>query len=464
MTLDAEPETRGPFSTFRQGAGIRLLPPLLGALARRRSATMAGRVMATMVEPIAHQSAGTYRLLGLPKAGFTEDLLAAFGGDPRFALRGFGRDFVKAPYPAFLPPWVDDNNYKSAPASLDAAKLELRKFWADAWRPVQRVARAQAVLTGNFAYHAEQEFAAAVQASGTPVIAMHKEALKTPGLDGFFRYLYETRRQPFPGARVCVYNNIERDIQLYAGIVPESRITVSGMPRLDRIHHWRVAAAARQQEQPARPRVLFFSFHPKTGLPSLPRKPGAPEGRLEHLGEGLDELSWSRLVAASHRAVTRLAMDNPDIDVVVKGKGDLLKWLKLTGAEGALRPGPNLRVMVGGDPQDLIMGATVICGFTTTALLEAMAAGKRVIVPRFFEAVEERTAPYFLDLAGAVDHADSEDDLYARLQHGVRNPQPVTAELPAERARLLTHWAGNPDGKSGARVAAAVLAELEARR
>lgn len=197
---------------------------------------------------------------------------------------------------------------------------------------------------------------------------------------------------------------------------------------------------------------------------SLPRKPGAPEGRLEHLGEGLDELSWSRLVAASHRAVTRLAMDNPDIDVVVKGKGDLLKWLKLTGAEGALRPGPNLRVMVGGDPQDLIMGATVICGFTTTALLEAMAAGKRVIVPRFFEAVEERTAPYFLDLAGAVDHADSEDDLYARLLHGVRNPQPVTAELPPERARLLTHWAGNPDGKSGARVAAAVLAELEARR
>ena len=451
-----------PTFSARQFLGTRALPPVLKALARRRRAGFAGGLMRAAVEPFGPPGGeGAARILALPKAGFTEDALAVFGDDPRFKLLGLHRGYVKAVYPAFLPPWVDDNNYLSAPAELDSAKTALRDFWARAWWELQRTARADAVVTGNFAYHAEQELATAVEASGVPFVAMHKEALKTPGLAAFFTELYRNRRRPFAGRRILVYNRIERDIQIETGIVPPERVTACGMPRLDRLHRWRRQAAARPEAVVARPRLLFFAFHPKTGLPLIPRKPGAPEGRLERLDRDLEGLSWKRLCHACHQAIARLARENPGIDVVIKGKGGLFEWLDLTGGpDVSAARSPNLRLIVGGDPQELIAEASVVSGFNTTALLEAVAAGKRVVVPHFAEAAEAATAPYVLDLGEAVQRAPSADDLVAMLRAAALSPAPPAAELSAARRDVLEHWVGNPDGEAGARVSAVVLAEI----
>jgi hypothetical protein len=288
---------------------------------------------------------------------------------------------------------------------------------------------------------------------------MHKEALKTPGLVNFYTTLYRDRRQAFQGRKILVYNAIERGIQIDAGIIPPDRVEVCGMPRLDQVHQWRIRAA--QSEIPSgRPLVLFLSFHPKTGLPVIPRKPGAVEGRLEVLSDGLGEVSWHDLSAQCHRAVLRLARENPGIDVVVKGKGDLAKWLGLTGTAIDNDRPENLKLIVGGDPQDLIARASIVCGFTTTALLEAIASGKPVVVPRFAEALDDDTKPFFLDLGDAVDHAASADDLYDRLLAGAVPPAPPSADLSTHASEMLDHWAGNPDGKAGGRVRAAVMAEV----
>ncbi len=454
--------SRAPTSTARQYLGKRLLAPVLGSLARRRRASLAGRLMRWPIEFLTSPRPGGARLLALPKAGFTEDVLASFGDDTRFGLLAFGREYLKAVYPAYLPIWVDDNNYRSAPADLDEAKAALRGFWAQAWPVIQAKAKVSAVLTGNFAYAAEQEFGAVVEASGVPFIAMHKEALKTPGLVEFFTHLYRDRRQPFAGRKILVYNEIERGIQIAAGIAPPDRVQVCGMPRLDRIHHWRIAAAdASLPSTSARPQVLFLSFHPKSGMPVIPRKPGAPEGRLEALDDGLGEVSWRDLSQQCHQTVLRLARENPGIDVVIKGKGDLGKWLGLTGASIDQDRPANLKLVVGGDPQDLIASASVVCGFTTTALLESIAAGKRVVVPRFAEATVENTRPYFLDLGEAVEHAESAGDLYDRLLAGAVPPTPPKRDLSTHAAEVLDHWAGNPDGKAGARVSVAVMAEID---
>ena len=449
---------RAANATLRQYIGKRLLPPLLGSLARARRAPLAGRVMAGTVETFGGADSGSTGLLALPKAGFTEDVLAAFGGGD-FRLLGFGREYLKSVYPAHLPIWVDDNSYKSAPPELDAGKAALRGFWTKAWPMVQARAQASAVLTGNFAYAAEQEFGAVVEASGVPFIAMHKEALKPPGLVNFYMELYRDRRQPFQGRKILVYNAIERGIQIDAGIIQPDRVELCGMPRLDRLHQWRIRAA-QSPASGARPMVLFLSFHPKTGLPVIPRKPGAKEGRLEELADGLGEVSWHDLSAQCHRAVLRLARENPGIDVVVKGKGDLAKWLGLTATAIDNDRPENFKLIVGGDPQDLIARASIVCGFTTTALLEAIASGKPVVVPRFAEALDDDTKPFFLDLGDAVDHVASADDLYDRLLAGAVPPAPPSADLSTHASEMLDHWAGNPDGKAGGRVRAAVMAEV----
>ena len=453
----------GAVARYVRGAARRTLSAGIAIGARTGSPALVGGLLGLGVRDLAQgHGADAPRLLTLPKGGFMEDVGAAFGGGD-FAVLGLARNHTKALYGGFLPIWVDDNSYKSAPPEMAARKARLRAFWIKAWPRVQAKANASAVLTGNFAYAAEQEFGAVVEASGIPFIAMHKEALKTPGLVNFFTTLYRDRRQAFQGRKILVYNTIEQGIQIDAGIIPPDRVEVCGMPRLDRIHRWRARAA--QSPTPSdRPMVLFLSFHPKTGLPVVPRKPGALDGRLEALADGLGDVSWHDLSAQCHGAVLRLARDNPALDVVVKGKGDLAKWLGLTGAAIDQDRPSNLTLVVGGDPQDLIARASVVCGFTTTALLESIAAGKQVVVPRFAEALNDAMKPFFLDLGDAVDHANSAGDLYDRLLAGAAVPVPPPQDLSVHVSEILDHWAGNADGKAGDRVRVAVMAEIGGAR
>ena len=434
--------------------------PMIGVLARGRRPGAAGRLMAQLISGVSQPAPA--RLLTLPKPGFSQDAQAAFGGDDRLAILSFSRALVKAPYPSFLPPEVDDNNYRSAAPEFDAAKSDLREFWTKAWPHIQDRAKADAVLTGNFGYFAEQELAAVVEAQGTPFIAMHKESLKTPGRQVFFERLYQERRQPFPGRRILVYNTIERDVQVAAGIAPTENITVCGMPRLDDLHAWR-GQPAHDSELPARPMVLMFSFHPKTGLPFIPRKPGGPMARMETLGPAEQDLAWTKLHLEFHKAAARLARENPGLDVVVKCKADLPKWLKeTTGGSLELEGIGNLRVVMGGDPHELIKAASVVTGFGTTALLETLAAGKQLVLPRFAEAAAGDTVPFVLDLGDAARCAESPEEFVELLRDGADgDPTPVQG-MDWETAQALDKWAGNSDGAAGRRVAAAVLGEIGA--
>ena len=147
--------------------------------------------------------------------------------------------------------------------------------------------------------------------------------------------------------------------------------------------------------------------------------------------------------------------------MLFRSKENLPKWLHLTsGQKLEFDKLPNLRVVVGGDPHDLIAAASVVSGFISTALLECLAAGKHVVVPRFGETRDPRIQTYLLDLGSAVQYVGSTDELYNALRSGAgRDPKPA-ADLTAEAIHQLDHWGGNADGRSGARVAEAVQREI----
>ena len=112
----------------------------------------------------------------------------------------------------------------------------------------------------------------------------------------------------------------------------------------------------------------------------------------------------------------------------------------------------------------MIQQADAVCGFISTALLEALAAGKPVIQPCFAEATDESYSDYLLDLGEASANATDPEHLIALLATTARRRAPVTADLHPAAAVALQRWTGNNDGKAGQRVAAAVAEEIEANR
>ncbi len=402
---------------------------------------------------------GAWNVILFPKDGFTEDALASLGPDHRFNLFLLDRDVPKAVVKAFLPKEIDDNNYRSMDPLIAEGKRRCRAFWVRVWKRLQKKIRIDMALTGNFAYFAEQELAAAASSLGTVFAAIHKECLKSPGLAGFYEDLYRNRRTPFKGKAICVYNEIEKEIQLNAGIISPDSVVLTGMPRLDRMHLWRKNGGGRPEGTPGK--ILFLSFGAKTGLPFISRK---IDGGYETLPGALEKLSFDRLSKSCHEAMIRLAQNSPDIQVIIKAKNSKqsLQALKETLPKGSEMP-RNIKVVAGGDVFDYIRESSVVCGFNTTAILEVIAAGKPVVIPWFTDDIGEKLRPFAVDYGLGVDYAETADDLTDRLLDYATRSQdgPEGTALTSDQQETLNMWAGNPDGRAGERVRHALIQLLE---
>ena len=456
-----------PFRLAVDRAMDRLLDRALTAAGPLYSPRLTAWLFRAGIHPVLEQprarGPGGVRLLLLSKAMFNEDALACFEDRPDVRLYSVHRGLIKAIARQYLPAHIDDNNYANLEAADEQRKRTYRAWWMTVWPRVARRAGFDAVLTGNFAFYAEREMAAALEALGTPFIAIHKECVRSPAYAEFFGRLYRERRGPFTGRRILCYDEAERRLEIETGVAPPERITVTGMPRVDFVHRMRREAAAGAHVPPARPRVLFMAFGPKTTLPVIVRKESVPPYRRyrEPLDGELEGLSWSRLHRETHAAMLKLAESTPELDVIVKTKGGIGERGidAVRSALGVDRLPDNVKVVVGGNPHALMRESAAVCGFNSTSLLEAMAAGKPVVVPRFAEAGEPAMRRYLIDFDDAVEYADSADELVARLRALARRPRPPSAELPVPVARLLDRWLHNADGRAGERVREAVLAE-----
>lgn len=406
------------------------------------------------------------KLLMLPKDMFNEDMEASFGQSSDVSVYSLHRQLVKAVGRRYLPAHVDDNNYVGLSQEDESAKARYRGYWVRVWRWIDRWAGFDAVLTGNFGYYAERELGAALESLGTPFIAIHKECVRSPGYTRFFARIYREHRGPFTGRRILCYNNSERALEIDSGVVAAERVTVTGMPRMDRVHRLRLRAEGRVRE--GRPRVLFFSFGAKATLPVIIRKMSAPPFTryAQALEPDLESLRWSQLHEDTHKAMLRLALADPDVDVVIKTKGvegereeQLMR--RILGVE---RLPENLQVRYGGDPHDLMLGSDVVCGFNSTALFEAIAADVPVVVPRFGEAAASQMHDYLIDYEDAAEYAHDVDDLIARLLRRARERRRPRRDLPESSRRVLRRWVHNDDGLAGERVREAVLAEIAKAR
>jgi hypothetical protein len=407
------------------------------------------------------QAANPRTVMILPKEGFTEDAMTALVDADSVNVVSLPRFVVKLLAASFLPYFIDDNNYASAGAEHDAAKQRYRRFLVAVFQTLLRMRHIDAVISGNYSYATERELAAAMEQFGVPFIALHKENLKTPGRVTFFERIYRERRGPFTGRKILVYNQIERDLQIRAGVAEPSRIEIVGMPRLDRMHAWRRSHAGEAQ----RNSILFFVFSSATGMPRVVRKAETPGQVWFEDEENRDDgdISLAQLSEGTCRTLLQIAKDNPDIEVVVKSKGrarDLKETATLFGLAREAEFPPNMRVVHGGDILQLIPQASVVCGFNSTALLEAVAAGKPVVMPWFAEAKAPEVLPYLIDLGSVSVAAPSPQSLASTLVRLAREPKPVPGELDSDTRQTLALWTGNDDGDAAARTREAILKEL----
>jgi hypothetical protein len=395
----------------------------------------------------------------LARSAFTDDALlvaAELGHDEVTLLR---REAFKALARAFLPADVGDLNYRSAGASAMVAMDAYRAFLRELWTEFDPTGACRLVLTANTCYSAEVELGGALDELGIPFVALHKENLKSPGHARQWLPIYAQRRSAFHGARVLVHNRAELELQVAGGVAPAERIDVVGLARLDAAHRHRRATAGRSIDGPVvvasflpgeiRPRLSGFSgTEPRLGLPV----PDAEVHPYDFVGASIE----------LHRAAVLIARRRPDVEVIVKGKGleRHRRWIPrlIAHVAGPAGAPANLTLRFAGDALRLTCEASVVVGFNTTMVLEALAAGR----PAVHLVAEEALGPaadFVIGLGSAAPAAHSGEEAATIVGQLLDGDARVPDELAPSVQAVLQEWAGNPDGRATQRTAA-VLAPL----
>jgi hypothetical protein len=444
------------------------LYPTLQLLAHMRRPKLAARLLAMSTKPLrgyAHLSKTSHiRLLALNlnKPGFQEDVDASFLSDNSFQLFCWPNYALKAVASILLAPQLNNKRYASNDPAIEASKQDYREFLSTMWAHFREVKPVDAVISANFGYFAQREFGAALKEAGTPLIVLHKENVKSPARVEYWDPIYRTRGT-FEGNKILVYNDTERSLQIRTGVAEPDQIVVTGMPRLDRIHEWR-ESHAEAKKAPTPPTVLLFSFWRKEKLTATERIT-ADRIRVDDADDEWSGLSWNTLCEQTHRAVVEVARRRPDARVIIKTKAFSRRVEDILGilTDGGADLPANVKVVSGGDPFPLIKDSSVVVGFNTTALLEALAAGKPVIVPNFAEATDERMRPLVIDVGSAAARPQSQQELIDMICGCLDAPMPSSSEISPNVGQALRYWVGNDDGAAGKRVRQAVLREIAYR-
>lgn len=381
-----------------------------------------------------------YKIIVLMKSGLIEDIRESLLHDKEFCIGYIERRVIKNIAKAFLPEDLGDDSYMVTDEETGEQKTKYRQFLYDVFNIVNRKEKIDCFITGNYGYYAERELGNALRMLNIKFVAMHKESLKSPGRQEFFEKVYKERRGKFTGDAILVYNETEKRVQVAAQVAEPNRIIVTGMPRMDPLHRWK-KEEGRMHEAAGKKIVLFFFFSDIQGLP--------------YLDGGGYPLKWSELNHIYNRLIIELSKDYQDIEFVVKTKNKGSSKIDIEKYYRNEEIPQNLKIVIGGDPHEYIRESTVVCGFNTTAVLEAIAAYRPVVVPNFAEATKEEYKEYVLDYENAVDYANSQEQMREMILSycgGDVRSDKETRDLVASREDILKKWVNNADGKAGERV------------
>jgi hypothetical protein len=405
-------------------------------------------------------------VLNIDKAGVREDIEQIFEGAHGYELVTWPGYALRAIAGVLLAPGLSHDCYVSGDPIVEKSKLRYRTFLLAVWRHLTARYGIDAVIGVNFGYCVQREFAAALQENGTPFVIVQKENLNgiTPRRADFWRTVYEKGRGKFGGRKILVYNQTERDLQISSGVVEPAQVIVTGMPRLDRIHQWRRAHAGKEAE---RPQVLFFGFSRKDKVPGRNIRELKTKGfanaaaTVAEAGDQWAELSWNELCAGTCQGIVAFARRHPDVRVVVKTKKQTTQadeMMELLRGEGDDLPA-NMAIVRGGDPFELLTQSKVVVGFNTTGLIEALAAGKPVIVPWFGEVHNETLRDIILDVGDAADYAHTPAELTEMIAACLA-AEGAPSSLSENSKKILERLVGNSDGAASTRALQAIEAEL----
>ena len=284
------------------------------------------------------------------------------------------------------------------------------------------------VIGSGFHYALTIDWGAVSGESGAPYIVFHRESYAGSGAQiERLTSLGESGRR-FAGDVLVLHSSEHRKVLVDSGFVSKDVCVALGTMRMDGFLRDLEKKKQSNYVNGREDCLTFFSFGISPGFMlggmgflgdlEIPKPPLWPSKNPENY--------FYNTCRKTHIAVARFAVENPDVNVIIKAKWEG-PWKR--GVEGFLQSEgislnaiPNLEFSAVLDTHELIHKSRVFVGYGSTAVLEAAVSGKPVIVPQFDEIVYEKFKKIILlpDVMDCFNIATSGEDLYEEAAAGIR--------------------------------------------
>jgi hypothetical protein len=394
------------------------------------------------------------RVLVFHNAGFEADVAAlTAAAPPGIELRTFSTEQIGAHFLRLFPRDVLGLDYTLFHRPELAGR---RSTWA------RRARDLVADLYGSFPFDVAvapaddtpywRDVALGIEELGSPFVVLYKETTQPP------HQLIDSaeilRRYVPPTARHYLANSTATARYLTACGARADSIEVIGQPRFDVYHE--------MTESTMPPRILFLSYQAyayrtreersaldqpleafyKSAAPAVPATWPDPIGR-----------TWLPLRCATERGILEFAARR-DLRVVIKPHPQMtpadVAFDRGFVASTAASFGVDVRYADGReDIRTLLAASSIVVGFQTTALLEAMAAGRQVVYAAWGEDLaehEERLIPFgrWGDVIGVARSP-------ASLLSALAACHPTDPLTTARGRSVAEEWLGPLDGQASVR-------------
>jgi len=370
------------------------------------------------------------KVLVFPKSGGYDDLIESFFNkkNNNIVFYLLPRTFLKKIFSYYfgIKHEVYVKDYYTKLKNLDELnkKKLYVKFLTLTFRSINDYLKLDAFVSFNLFYYSEKYFEEVCKNLNSKFIILHKESVFTPIEELMASVIYKKYNERSLSYKISVYSESQKKMLIKSKIANKKQVFVNGNPRCD--YSFRL-----RKVKPKKKIIVFYLIE---------------YNRNNNVFIRNKKKNWKKLYNQTLKYVLEFAKNNPNIEVILKGKTGIHKKNHFNSKLLS----KNCLFIEGGSGQKLLKDASVVIAFNSTIVFETILSNRNLIIPNFNNE-NKLNKNILLNIKNKKYFANTKKQFNKKinlnLKLGYKNKKLSKNDIDS-----LKYYVGNIDGNSGIKV------------